>query len=197
MPCANPETTTALLAQVREGGDRAVDARNRLLPLVYDELRDLAERYMRAQNPAHTLQTTALVNEAYIRLVAREAQGWESRAHFIGVAAKAMRSVLVDHARRRNAGKRGGARRRVPLEGAAILTEDPSDDLLAIDEALSRLSATDEQKGRVVELRFFGGLTNDEAASVLGVSSATVKREWRFARAWLYNDLTGEDANDA
>jgi RNA polymerase sigma factor (TIGR02999 family) len=197
MPCANPETTTALLAQVREGGDRAVDARNRLLPLVYDELRDLAERYMRAQNPAHTLQTTALVNEAYIRLVAREAQGWESRAHFIGVAAKAMRSVLVDHARRRNAGKRGGARRRVPLEGAAILTEDPSDDLLAIDEALSRLSATDEQKGRVVELRFFGGLTNDEAASVLGVSSATVKREWRFARAWLYNALTGEDANDA
>jgi RNA polymerase sigma factor (TIGR02999 family) len=197
MPCANPETTTALLAQVREGGDRAVDARNRLLPLVYEELRDLAERYMRAQNPAHTLQTTALVNEAYIRLVAREAQGWESRAHFIGVAAKAMRSVLVDHARRRKAGKRGGARRRVPLEGAAILTEDPSDDLLAIDEALSRLSATDEQKGRVVELRFFGGLTNDEAASVLGVSSATVKREWRFARAWLYSELTGENANDA
>jgi RNA polymerase sigma factor (TIGR02999 family) len=197
MPCANPETTTALLAQVREGGDRAVDARNRLLPLVYEELRDLAERYMRAQNPAHTLQTTALVNEAYIRLVAREAQGWESRAHFIGVAAKAMRSVLVDHARRRKAGKRGGARRRIPLEGAAILTEDPSDDLLAIDEALSRLSATDEQKGRVVELRFFGGLTNDEAASVLGVSSATVKREWRFARAWLYSELTGENANDA
>jgi RNA polymerase sigma factor (TIGR02999 family) len=197
MPCANPETTTALLAQVREGGDRGAEARNRLLPLVYEELRDLAEHYMRAQNPAHTLQTTALVNEAYIRLVAREAQGWESRAHFIGVAAKAMRSVLVDHARRRKAGKRGGARRRVPLEGAAILTEDPSDDLLAIDEALSRLSATDEQKGRVVELRFFGGLTNDEAASVLGVSSATVKREWRFARAWLYNELTGEIANDS
>ena len=197
MPCVNAETTTSLLAQVREGGDRGAEARERLLPLVYEELRDLAERYMRAQSPAHTLQTTALVNEAYIRLVAREAQGWESRAHFIGVAAKAMRSVLVDHARRRNAGKRGGARRRVPLEGAAILTEDPSDDLLAIDEALSRLSASDEQKGRVVELRFFGGLTNEEAASVLGVSSATVKREWRFARAWLYSELTGEDAHDA
>lgn len=197
MPCVNAETTTSLLAQVREGGDRGAEARERLLPLVYEELRDLAERYMRAQSPAHTLQTTALVNEAYIRLVAREAQGWESRAHFIGVAAKAMRSVLVDHARRRNAGKRGGARRRVPLEGAAILTEDPSDDLLAIDEALSRLSANDEQKGRVVELRFFGGLTNEEAASVLGVSSATVKREWRFARAWLYSELTGEDAHDA
>ncbi len=197
MPCVNAETTTALLAQMREGGDRGADARDRLLPLVYEELRDIAERYMRAQHGAHTLQTTALVNEAYIRLVAREAQGWESRSHFIGVAAKAMRSVLVDHARRRNTGKRGGARRRVPLEGAAILTEDPSDDLIAIDEALSRLSASDAQKGRVVELRFFGGLTNEETASVLDISTATVKREWRFARAWLYSELTGEPSDES
>lgn len=197
MPCVNTETTTALLAQMREGGDRGADARDRLLPLVYEELRDIAERCMRSQGRAHTLQTTALVNEAYIRLVAREAQGWESRSHFIGVAAKAMRSVLVDHARRRSAGKRGGSRRRVPLEGAAILSEDPSDDILAIDEALSRLSEVDEQKGRVVELRFFGGLTNEETASALGVSTATIKREWRFARAWLYSELTGEVADDA
>ncbi len=197
MPLVDAETTRALLAQIREGGDRGADARARLLPLVYEELREIAERYMRSQRDAHTLQTTALVNEAYIRLVAREAQGWESRSHFVGVAAKAMRSVLVDHARRKHAEKRGGVRRRVPLAGAAILSEDPSDDILAIDEALSRLSAIDARKGRVVELRFFGGLTNEETASVLEVSTATVKREWRFARAWLFNELTGEVADDA
>lgn len=192
MSCAKSETTTALLALIRAGGASSAEARERLYPLVYEELRALAERYMRSQRGGHTLQTTALVNEAYIRLVAREEQGWESRSHFMGVAAKAMRSVLIDHARRRGAEKRGGGRRRVPIEGAAILTEDPADDLLAIDEALSRLSEFDEQKGRIVELRFFGGLTNEDTAQAVGVSAATVKREWRFARAWLYKELTGE-----
>lgn len=192
MSCAKTDTTTALLAQVRAGD---AHARERLLPLVYEELRALAERYMRGQRPGHTLQTTALVNEAYIRLVAREAQGWESRAHFMAVAAAAMRSVLIDHARRKGTDKRGGGRRRVPIEGAAILTEDPVEDLLAIDEALTRLSAMDEQKGRIVELRFFGGLTNEDTAQAVGVSPATVKREWRFARAWLYKELTGETSS--
>lgn len=192
MSCAKSETTTALLALIRAGGASGAEARERLYPLVYEELRAIAERYMRSQRGGHTLQTTALVNEAYLRLVAREEQGWESRAHFMGVASKAMRSVLIDHARRRGAGKRGGGLRRVPIEGAAILTDDPADDLLAIDEALSRLSEFDEQKGRIVELRFFGGLTNEDTAHAVGVSPATVKREWRFARAWLYKELTGE-----
>lgn len=183
------ETTTLLLTRIGAGD---ADASAQLLPLVYEELRAIADRYMREQRPGHTLQTTALVNEAYLRMVGKKDQSWESRSHFLGVAALAMRSVLVDHARRKHALKRDGERVRIPLEGAAILTDDPAADVLAIDEALTRLSKIDPRKARIVELRFFGGLDIDETAEMLDASSATVKREWRFARAWLHRELTGE-----
>jgi RNA polymerase sigma factor (TIGR02999 family) len=171
-------------------GDRA--ALDELLPLVYRELHQQAERFMRAQHPGHTLQVTALVHEAYLRLVDREGVEWQGRAHFFGVAGKAMRSILVDHARARHAAKRGGAPRQLTLGAAgAAAGAEPGVDVMALDEALTRLAALDPEKSRLVELRYFAGLSIEEAAEVLGVSPATVKRQWQVARVWLKRELGG------
>jgi RNA polymerase sigma-70 factor (ECF subfamily) len=181
-------SVTALL-QAWSSGDHA--ALDQLLPLIYDDLRRQARRYMRAQPAGHTLQTTALVHEAYLRLVGQSAVKWTGRAHFFGVAAKAMRSILVDHARARNAAKRGSSARAITLdEGAGFAGPEPDVDVLALDEALGRLAEIDARKSRLVELRYFGGLGIDEAAAVLDVSAATVKREWTTARAWLRRELS-------
>jgi RNA polymerase sigma factor (TIGR02999 family) len=184
-------TVTELLRAWGEGDQAAVDE---LVPLVYGELRRQARRYMRAQPSGHTLQTTALVHETYLRLVGRSRVQWKGRAHFFGVAAKAMRSILVDHARARGAAKRGGAARPVTLGEAGEIAEvaDPERgvDVLALDEALARLGELDPRKSQLVELRYFGGLGIEEAAVVLGVSPATVKREWTTARAWLKRELS-------
>ena len=179
---------TDLLRAWASGDQGAFD---KLLPLLYDELRRQARLYMRAQPAGQTLQTTALVHEAYLRLVGQSAVEWKGRAHFFGVAAKAMRSILVDHARARNAAKRGGSARAITLDDAGGLAgPQASVDVLALHEALERLAEVDSRKSQLVELRFFGGLGIDEAAAVLGVSPATVKREWTTARAWLRRELS-------
>jgi RNA polymerase sigma factor (TIGR02999 family) len=168
-------------------GDRA--ALDKLMPLVYDELHRLAHRYMSRERPDHTLQTTALVHEAYLRLIDQTHVRWQNRAHFFGIAANVMRQILLQHARSHHAAKRGGARPSLSLEDAVGLSKEPAVDLVALDDALTSLAAYDPQKSRIVELRFFGGLTVDETAEVLGLSPRTVKREWRVAKAWLYNAM--------
>lgn len=175
------------LLQLWSDGRR--DALDRLLPQIYAELRRLASSYLRRERHDHTLQATALVHEAFIKLVDQRAVRWQNRAHFFGIAAQAMRRILVDHARAHAAGKRGDRARRVSLDEALVLTDIPNVDLLALDEVLTRLAAIDPQQSRVVELRFFGGLTMDETAEVLHISPATVGREWTLARAWLYAEL--------
>jgi RNA polymerase sigma factor (TIGR02999 family) len=188
MTPGSTQSVTDLLQAWASGNQAALDE---LLPLVYDELRRQARRYMRAQPAGHTLQTTALVHEAYLRLVDQSAVEWKSRAHFFGVASKAMRSILVDHARARNAAKRGGSARAITLDDAGgIAGVQASVDVLALDEALGRLAQLDERKSKLVELRYFGGLGIDEAAAVLAVSPATVKRDWTTARAWLRRELS-------
>jgi RNA polymerase sigma factor (TIGR02999 family) len=172
------------------GGGDAV-ARERMLPLVYDELRRLAASYLRRERPGHTLQPTALVHEAYVRLIDQRQVDWSNRAQFIGLAAVMMRRILVNHARDRVAGKRGGGAEHVPLTlaGERIGTTDL--DVLDLHEALERLTALDARKGQIVELKFFGGLTTDEIAQTLEVSSATIEREWKFSRAWLLRAIAG------
>ena len=185
----SPPDVTALLLAWRAGD---ADAGERLLPMVYHELHRQAQRAMRREDGAHTLQATALVHEAYLRLVDQRRVEWKSRAHFFGVAAQAMRRVLVDHARGRLAEKRGGALQRVTLGDAdARAAGDPDLDVLALHDALERLAAIDPDQARLVELRYFGGLGIDETAEALGVSAATVKREWAVARAWLRRELEG------
>lgn len=190
-PPPPPSDVTELLAAWR-GGDRA--ALDRLIPLVYEELRGLAEGYLRRERPGHTLGATALLHEAYLRLVEKTHPGWEGRVHFFAVAAQLMRRILVDHARARRAAKRGGGAARVELEaaGLAAAAADGLDraDLLDLDAALGRLAALDERKARAVELHYFGGLTQDEAAQVLGVHVNTVARELRLARAWLHREIS-------
>lgn len=165
------------------------DAPARLMPLVYNELRRLAQSYLRRERRDHTLQPTALVHEAYLRLVDQNRVEWQNRTHFYGVAAQVMRRILIDHARAHASEKRGGHGARLSLEEAAILPQERAADLLALDEALKQLTDTDERKGRVVELRFFGGLSVKETAEVLGVHTATVERDWVVAKAWLYREL--------
>ena len=178
---------TDLLRAWSQGDRAALDA---LVPVVYDELRRQAERYMRRQAPGHTLQTTAVVHEAYLRLAHQDGAGWQSSAHFFRVAANVMRSVLVDHARARRAAKRGGSAAPLTLSAAdAAAGAEGGVDVEALDEALVRLAEFDPGKSRVVELRYFTGLTIEETAGVLGVSPATVKREWTAARAWLKHEL--------
>ena len=171
-------------------GDQA--ALDKLLPLVNAELRQLARRYMRRENRGHTLQTSALVNEAYLRLIDQKKVRWENRAHFFGIAAQLMRRILIDHARSHHYAKRGGGALKVSLDEAAARTEVRSAELLAVDEALERLTDIDARKGRIVELRFFGGLSLQETAEVMGISSPTVQREWRAAKTWLYRMLKDE-----
>lgn len=178
---------TGLLEALAAGDRSALD---RLMPLMYGELHRLASHYLRGERENHTLQSTALVHEAYLRLVRREDAQWKNRAHFLGVAASVIRSILVDHARARSAAKRGAGAVTVALDEAAAMPSRPAVDVIELDNALEKLSQLDPQQGRVVELRFFAGLTNDEAAEVLGVSAATVKRDWSMARAWIYRALT-------
>jgi RNA polymerase sigma-70 factor (ECF subfamily) len=175
-----------LLVDWSNGDQSALD---KLMPLVYDELRRLARRFMSSERPDHTLQTTALVHEAYLRLVGSGGEPWEGRKHFFAVAARVMRQVLIDHARGIRRVKRGGGAAKVPIEEAAVLSSDRAVDIIALDEALSRLEAKDERKSRVVEMRIFAGLENSEIAEVLGVSRNTVIRDWNFARAWLRSEL--------
>jgi RNA polymerase sigma-70 factor, ECF subfamily len=185
---ASPNVTR-LLVDWSNGDQAALD---KLLPLVNAELRQLARRYMRRESPGHTLQTSALVNEAYMRLIDQKHVQWQNRAHFFGIAAQLMRRILIDHARSHHYAKRGGGALRVSLDEAAAVTEARAAELLAVDEALERLTAMDARKGRIVELRFFGGLTEEETAEVMGVSTPTVQREWRAARAWLRRMLMDE-----
>lgn len=185
---AGPGATTKLLVAWGTGDRQALDE---MLPLVYDELHGLAARYLRGERPDHTLQPTALVHEAYLRLINQHDVSWRNRAQFLGLAAGMMRRILVNHARDRRAVKRPGDRERVSLD----LVEAPSGgadiELIALEEALDRLLELDARKAKVVELRFFGGLTMDEIAEVLAISGATVEREWSFARAWLYDAIQG------
>jgi RNA polymerase sigma factor (TIGR02999 family) len=178
---------TALLHDLRRG---APDAMERLLPLVYEELRRIAHRQLGRERDGHTVGTTALVHEAYLRLVDQRA-AWNDRAHFYGVAAQAMRRVLLDYARRHRAAKRDGALLQVPLDDAVVAAEERGDALIALDEALERLAGVAPRLARVVELRFFGGLTESDAGEVLGVDARTVRRDWTKAKAWLHQELTG------
>jgi RNA polymerase sigma factor (TIGR02999 family) len=177
---------TELLQQWGEGRQEALD---QLLPRIYDELRKLAGSYLRRERRDHTLQPTALVHEAFLKLVDQRAVQWQNRAHFFGIAAQAMRRILVDHARAHGADKRGAGERKVSLDVVDVPGAMPSVDVLALDEALTRLAARDPQQSQVVELRFFGGLTMEETAEVMGTSPATVGREWTMAKAWLYAEL--------
>lgn len=174
-------------------GDKA--ALDKLVPVVYQELRRLAAYYMRRERPGHTLQTSALVNEAYMRLVDYSQMRWQSRAHFFAVAAQAMRRILVEHARKRHFAKRGGGAVKVSFDEAAIVSQEQASDLVALDDALTSLEAMDPRKARIVELRYIGGLNIEETAEVLAISPATVQREWRAAKAWLYRAIK-EGARD-
>jgi len=177
---------TSILADVSAGRRGATD---RLLPLVYDELRSLAEWQLRGERRDHTLQATALVHEVYVRLTGRTEGHWRDRAHFFAVAAEAIRRILVDHARSKKRLKRGGGRERVPLDGVVLVTNDQDVDLVGLDRAMLELAKNHPRKARVVELRFFGGLTMQQIAEVLNTTLRTVERDWQFARAWLYRVL--------
>jgi len=174
---------------LRAWSDGDANALEQLTPIVYDELHRLARRYLRGERRDHSLQTTALVNEAYLRLVDHTRMEWQDRAHFFAVSAQVMRRILVDHARRRNV-KRGGGLRRVALEEATMIGGERPTDLAALDDALTSLAERDPRKAQVVEMRFFGGLSVEESAEVLGVSPVTVMRDWRTAKAWLYRELS-------
>jgi RNA polymerase sigma factor (TIGR02999 family) len=181
------EDISTLLRAWSNGDQSALE---RLTPVVYGELHRLARRYMKGERSGHSLQTTALVNEAYMRLVDYERMQWQNRAHFFAVSAQLMRRILVEHARRHNL-KRGGGVQHVSLDHAALVDSDQDADLVALDDAMNGLARIDPRKVQVVEMRFFGGLSVEETAEVLKVSPVTVKRDWRAARAWLYRELTG------
>ena len=178
---------TRFLVDLRSGRPEAA---SQLIPLVYGELHRLARNQMRHERSDHTLQATALVHEAYLRLVNQPERTWQNRAHFIGVAAQVMRRILVDYARARRTAKREGMLQRVPLEEPLLFTEEQSEELVTLNEAIERLAQIDARQSRVVELRFFGGLTVDETAEALGMSAKTVKRDWSVARAWLHREVS-------
>ena len=183
-----PQDVTRLLVEWSNGDQAALEE---LMPLVYEELRRLAGRYMRRENQGHTLQTSALVNEAYLRLIDQKKVHWQNRAHFFGVAAQLMRRILVDHARSRARAKRGGGAQMVSLAEQAATPKEIAD-VIALDNALKDLAKIDPRKSKIVEMKFFGGLTNEEVAEVLKVTSRTVEREWRKAKAWLYKAVTSD-----
>ena len=179
---------TRILSDLERGDPRAA---GRLLPLVYDELRKLASQRLAQEKPGQTLQATALVHDAYLRLVGAEDPGWDGRGHFFAAAAEAMRRILVDNARRKRTRKHGGGRDRHDLDEVEIVAGEPAEDLLALDEALTRLAAEDPAKAQLVQLRYFGGLSIEDAARALGISAATAKRHWAYARAWLFRAVEG------
>jgi RNA polymerase sigma factor (TIGR02999 family) len=186
---------TRILSAIEQGDPSAAE---QLLPLVYDELRQLAAQRLAHEKPGHTLEATALVHEAYLRLVSAEGlQSWDSRGHFFAAAAEAMRRILIDQARRKQSGRRGGGQKRLPLEHVEISAPEPSLDLLALDEALERFEQVDRVKADLVKLRYFAGLTIPQAAEALGISSTTADRYWSFARAWLHAELKKGDAGQA
>ena len=189
-PSVSQQRVTELLAEWSHGDNAALAE---LTPLVYEELRRLAHHFMVGQRPEHTLQTTALVNEAYLRLADQTNPNWQSRAHFFAVAARAMRQILVSYARSSRAQKRGGGRARIELDEAAILSPEQSKEIVDLHEALERLGTLDSRKAQVVELKFFGGLNYDEIAEVLKIARMTVRRDWEFARVWLYTELHSAD----
>ena len=187
MPTPSPQEVTQLLADWGKGDRSALD---KLLPLVHSELRRIAQRQMSQERPGHTLQATALVNEAYLKLAGQQKFEWQNRAHFFAVCAQVMRHILIDHARAHGREKRGGGAIQVSLNDALVVAEDQAAHFLALDEALRVLERLDPQKGKIVELRYFGGLSIEEAAEVLNVSPRTVRREWQHAKAWLYRMMT-------
>lgn len=180
---------TAVLQAINDGDHQAAD---RLMPMVYDQLRSLATKYMREQPTGHTLRSTALVNEAYIKLCGARESDWRSRTHFFAAGAQAMRRILVDHARGKNREKRGGGMQRVEFDAGLLGSEQCDEEVLALNEALEKLAKLDERQAQIVELRFFGGLTVQEVAEALGVSKRTVELEWKMIRAWLRRELSGE-----
>ena len=189
-PSVSPHRVTGLLQQWSQGDDSALAE---LTPLVYEELRRLAHHYVGRQRRDHTLQTTALVNEAYLRLADQTNPNWQSRAHFFAVAARAMRQILVNYAKSNRAQKRGGGGARIELDEAAILSPEQSKEIVDLHEALERLATLNSRKARVVELKYFGGLNHDEIAEVMKISTVTVRRDWVFAKTWLYDELHSAD----
>lgn len=183
---AETRNITQLLCAWSEGDKTALDA---LIPVVYDELRRQASRYLRRERPGHTLQTTALINEAYLRLIDQRTMRWQNRAQFFGIAAQLMRRILVDHARAKHRAKRGGSDIRISLTDATSVTKEPDLDLVELDEALNKLAEIDPQQSKIVELRFFSGLNVEETAAALNISPATVKRDWSVAKAWLHREI--------
>ena len=183
---APPHQVTQLLQEWSEGDENAL---TKLMPLVHDELHRLAHQHMRRESAGHILQTSALINEAYLRLVNQQIN-WQGRSHFFGIAARIMRRILVDYARKRNAVKRGGSLIQVPLDEASSVVQEQAANVAALDDALQRLETIDERQGKIVELRFFGGLSIEETAEVLKVSPGTVMRDWTFVRAWLRNEMS-------
>ena len=180
---------TLLLVNWGKGDELALE---QLMPLVYDELRRMARGYMRRQPSGHTFQTTELIHEAYLKIAKQDEQNWQNRAHFFGVAASAMRHILVDYARSKKSRKRGGWQERVTLTDNTAVSRDQSNDIIALDDALKNLAALDTRKSRVVELKYFGGLNNEEIAGILKISPETAKRDWRFARTWLLRELAAQ-----
>jgi RNA polymerase sigma factor (TIGR02999 family) len=177
---------TALLSELTQGNQEAAE---KLIPVVYDELKRLARAYMRRERPDHTLQTTALVHEAYLKLVRQQSVNWQGRSHFFGIAAQLMRRILVDHARGHLREKRGGAKVVLPLDEALVFSPEHSEELVKLNEALERLAKLDPRQGKIVELRFFGGFSVEETSEFLGVSPKTVKRDWAVAKVWLHGEL--------
>jgi len=190
-PIPGRDTTQAVTRLLLQWTDGDANALDQLLPLVYDELRRLAQSYLRKENVGHTLQSTALVHEAYLRLIDQRNVSWQNRSHFFGIAAQMMRRVLVDHARAHNAAKRGSGGIKVTLEEGLVAAEQRDVNVIALDGALNKLAEIDPQQSRIVELRFFAGLSIEDTAEVLKISPATVKRDWAMAKAWLYGEMSG------
>jgi RNA polymerase sigma-70 factor (ECF subfamily) len=192
MSVPSPEKVSQLLVEWSDGDKAVLD---KLIPLVYDELRRMAHRYMRGERPGHSLQTSAVINEAYLRLVDFRKMRWQNRAHFFAVAAQLMRRILVDHARSKHYVKRGQGACKVSFD-EALVSREPATDMVALDDALIDLATFDPRKTQIVELRYFGGLSIEETAEVLGLSPTTVKREWRGAKAWLHRAITGGEIDE-
>jgi RNA polymerase sigma-70 factor (ECF subfamily) len=191
---SDPDNVSRLLREWSDGNEQALEE---MLPLIYDELRRLAHNFLYRERPGHTLQTTALVHEAYLKLIDQRDPHWQNRAHFFAIAAQAMRRILIDSARKHVAEKRGGGGQKLSLAEIATISPEPNTNLLALDEALNRLAEIDSQQSRIIELRYFGGLTIEETAEVIRLSPATIKREWTMARAWLHQALAGDDGAES
>ncbi len=189
---SDSDKVTRLLLEWGEGNQQALEA---LVPLIYKELRNLAHNFLYRERPGHTLQTTALVHEAYLKLIDQNDARWQNRAHFFAIAAQAMRRILIDSARKHAAAKRGGPQEKLSLDEVADIALEPDINLLKLDEALHELAKIDPRQSRIVELRYFGGLTIEETAEVISVSPATVKREWMMARAWLHQEITESESD--